>query len=343
MNKKILINPNKTIFNALEVLQKTASKCLIVTNSKMKLLGTLNDGDIRRSILKKINLKTKINKIYKKKCYFLFEDKVDNINLSNIFKKNDLNAIPVINKNKIVVDVLFNKISNTYKKNHKNKLEILIMAGGLGTRLKPFTNVIPKPLLLYKGKTIIENVIDFYLNYDVDKFTVSLNYKNILIKSFFKELKPYYKVKYINERKPLGTAGVLSKLSKMNKRFLITNCDTLIQYNLDDLILFHEKNKFDLTLVVASKINQIPYGVCEVSNNRLKQIYEKPEQQYLANTGVYLAESKVFKNLKKNTNTSFVDLIKTCLKKKIKVGVYPVPDIAWKDFGQSPNFNESTN
>ena len=343
MNKKILINPNKTIFNALEVLQKTASKCLIVTNNKMQLLGTLNDGDIRRSILKKINLKTKINKIYKKKCFYLFKDKIHNLDLNNIFKKNDVHAIPVINKNKIVVDVLLNKINNIFKKNQKNKLEILIMAGGLGTRLKPFTNIIPKPLLLYNGKTIIENIIDFFLKYELDKFTVSVNYKNILIKSFFKELKPYYKVKYINERKPLGTAGVLSSLSKKNKRFLITNCDTLIQYNLNDLILFHEKNKFDLTLIVATKVNQIPYGVCKVSNDCLKQIFEKPEQQYLANTGVYLVESKVFKNLKKNKNCSFVDLIKNCLKKKIRVGVYPVPDIAWKDFGQSSEFIGSKN
>ena len=148
---------------------------------------------------------------------------------------------------------------------------------------------------------------------------------------------------YINERKPLGTAGVLSKLAKKNKRFLIINCDTLIHYNLNDLISFHEKNKFDLTLIVATKINQIPYGVCKVSNNRLKNIFEKPEQQYLANTGVYLAESKIFKNIKKNKNTSFVDLIKSCLKKNIRVGVYPVPDIAWKDFGQSSEFNRSAN
>lgn len=343
MNKKILINPNKTIFQALEVLQKTSCRCLIVVNKKYQLLGTLNDGDIRRSIIKKINLNSKIYKIYKKNCFYIQNNKINNFNLNFYFKKNKINVIPVIDKNKVVVDTLIDTSKEIIKKNIKNNLEILIMAGGLGTRLKPFTNIIPKPLLLYNGKTIIENVINFYSKYDFNKFTISVNYKNILIKSFFREIKPNYKLQYLNEKKPLGTAGVLSKLAKKNKRFLITNCDTLIQYNLNDFISFHEKNNFELTMIVASKINKIPYGVCKVSNNKLKQIFEKPEEYYLANTGVYLVESKVFKNLRKNTNCSFVDLIKTCLKNKIRVGVYPVPELAWKDFGQSSEFVISNN
>ncbi len=338
MIKDILIKPNKTIYTALEILQKTASKCLIVVNDKNQLLGTLNDGDIRRSILKKKKLSSNIKNIYKKKCIFLFDNKSKLIFGEKLFSKHNLDIIPIIDKNRKIVSVLRNNKNFNYGNIPKKKLEVIIMAGGLGTRLKPFTNIIPKPLLPYDGKTIIENVIDKYLIKNCNKFLISLNYKNILIKSFFKELNPSYKISYLQESKPLGTAGVLYKLSKKNKRYLITNCDTMIDFDIDDLLSFHEKNKFQLTLIVSAKSNKIPYGVCKVSNNKLTKFVEKPEEHYLANTGIYLAESNIFKLLKKNTKSSMVDLINVCLTKKIKIGIYPVSHLAWKDFGQSTEF-----
>ena len=343
MNFEILISPNKTIYNALELLQKTSSKCLVVVNDRQQLLGTLNDGDIRRSILKKKSLKSKIKKIYKKRCIFISEDEMRKNTYSRIFKKYHLDVIPVVGKNKKLLTIIRNNQTPLIKKKVSKKLEIIIMAGGLGERLKPFTNIIPKPLLPYNGKTIIENVINYFKQQGYVRFIISLNYKDILIKSFFKELNANFKISFLNERKPLGTAGVLSKLSNKNKRYLITNCDTLIDFDIDDLVLFHEKNKFQLTLVVSTKINKIPYGVCQISSNKLTKFIEKPEEHYLANTGIYVAESNVFKNLKKNKKSSMVDLINACLKKKIKIGVYPISDLAWKDFGQSPEFLRNEN
>ena len=339
----ILIDPDKSIYNALVLLQKTSSKCLVVVNQKKKLLGTLNDGDIRRSILKRKNLKSKIKEIYKKKCIFIFEHEMKKNLHQELFKKHNLDIIPVIDKHKKLLSILRNNKIPDIKKKSNQKIEIIIMAGGFGTRLKPFTNIIPKPLLPYNGKTIIENVIDNFYEKNFDKFIISLNYKNILVKSFFKELKPNYKISYLDEKAPLGTAGVLSTLSNKRRRYLITNCDTLIDFDINDLINFHEKNKFQLTLVVSTKLNKIPYGVCKVSKNKLTKFIEKPEEHYLANTGIYLAESNIFNVLKKNKKSSIVDLINSCLTKKIKIGVYPVSDLAWKDFGQSPEFLRNEN
>ncbi len=336
--KDILIKTSTTIQETLAKLQSSSLRCLIVVNKKNILLGTINDGDVRRAILKNAKLNFKINKFYQKKCYFIRYDDIKNVNTYEKLKKLKINLIPVVDKNKKVIDYI---ADNTNEKNileKKNKIEIIIMAGGLGTRLKPYTNILPKPLLPFRNKTIIENVINKFTNYGLDKFIISVNYKNILIKSFFKELSPKYKVSYLEENKPLGTAGVLYKLKDKNKKYIISNCDVIFDIDYNYLVKFHEKKNFDITLVAAVQKDRIPYGVCKVKNHLLQNIVEKPEKNYLANTGLYLVNSKVFKLIKKNENISFVDLINKAVSKKMKIGVFPIPSNAWIDLGQSIDF-----
>ena len=336
--KDILIKTSTTIQETLAKLQSSSLRCLIVVNKKNILLGTINDGDVRRAILKNAKLNFKINKFYQKKCYFIRYDDIKNVNTYEKLKKLKINLIPVVDKNKKVIDYI---ADNTNEKNileKKNKIEIIIMAGGLGTRLKPYTNILPKPLLPFRNKTIIENVINKFTNYGLDKFIISVNYKNILIKYFFKELSPKYKVSYLEENKPLGTAGVLYKLKDKNKKYIISNCDVIFDIDYNYLVKFHEKKNFDITLVAAVQKDRIPYGVCKVNNHLLQNIVEKPEKNYLANTGLYLVNSKVFKLIKKNENISFVDLINKAVSKKMKIGVFPIPSNAWIDLGQSIDF-----
>ena len=337
--REILIKTNSTIQDTLVKLQNSSLKCLIVTNKKKTLLGTINDGDVRRAILKNAKLSSKILKYYKKNCYFIRYGELSKINTSEKLKKLKINLIPIVDKNMKVIDYVADNI-NLDKPSLKNnkKIEIIIMAGGLGTRLKPYTNVLPKPLLPFKNKTIIENVISKFTTYGLNKFIISLNYKNILIKSFFKELSPNFKVSFLEENKPLGTAGILYKLKNKNKNYIISNCDVIFDLDYNDLIKFHEKKKFDITLVAAAQKDKIPYGVCKVQNNRLQNIVEKPEKNYLANTGLYLVNSKVFKLIKKNENISFVDLINKAVSKKMNIGVYPITSNAWIDLGQSIDF-----
>ena len=248
--REILIKTNSTIQDALVKLQNSSLKCLIVTNKKNILLGTINDGDVRRAILKNAKLSSKIVKYYKKNCYFIRYREISKINTSEKLKKLKINLIPIVDKNKKVIDYVADNVNltNPSSKNNK-KIEVIIMAGGLGTRLKPYTNILPKPLLPFRNKTIIENVISKFTTNGLDKFIISLNYKNILIKSFFKELNPNFKVSFLEENKPLGTAGVLYKLKNKNRNYIISNCDVIFDIDHNDLIKFHEKKKFDITLV----------------------------------------------------------------------------------------------
>ena len=188
--KNIFISPQYTIQKTLARLQTTSLRCLIVVNKNKKLIGTINDGDVRRAILNKAKLNYKIFKYINRKCYYLNEKKFSNIKKLKIekkFEKLGINIIPVIDKNKKVINYIspkFKTEKNLFK--YKKKFETIIMAGGLGTRLKPYTNILPKPLLPFKNKTIIENVIDKFTISGINKFLISVNYKNILIKSFFK-------------------------------------------------------------------------------------------------------------------------------------------------------------
>ncbi len=337
--KDILIKKNSTIHETLVKLQSSSLKCLIVVNQKNILLGTINDGDVRRAILKNAKLNFKIAKYFKKKCYFIKHSELSKINTSEKLKKLKINLIPIVDKNNKVIDYISDNINEKNLSLEINKkIETIIMAGGLGTRLKPYTNILPKPLLPFRNKTIIENIISKFTNYGLNKFIISLNYKNILIKSFFKELSPNYKVSFLEENKPLGTAGVLFKLKDKNRNYIISNCDVIFDIDYNYLIKFHEKKNFDITLAAAVQKDRIPYGVCKVQNNRLQNIIEKPEKNYLANTGLYLVNSKVFKLIKKNENISFVDLINKAISKKMKIGVFPIPSNAWIDLGQSIDF-----
>ncbi len=341
--KDILIKPNSTIQETLIKLQTSSLKCLIVVNKNNTLLGTINDGDIRRAIIGNAKLKYKIAKYYKKNCYFIKDTQLSNINVNEKLKKLQINLIPVVNRNNKVIDYISdNVLPKKFPLEKNKKIQTIIMAGGLGTRLKPFTNILPKPLLPFRNKTIIENVITTFTNYGLNKFIVSLNYKNTLIKAFFKDLNPNFKVSFLEETKPLGTAGVLYKLKNKNKKYIISNCDVIFDIDYNYLINFHEKKKFDITLVGALQKNKIPYGVCKVQNNKLQNIIEKPESNYMANTGLYLVNSKVFKLINKNENLSFVDLINRAVSKKMSIGVFPIPSNAWIDLGQSIDFTRKT-
>ena len=337
--KNILIKTKSTIQETLVKLQSSSQKCLIVVNDQNFLLGTINDGDIRRAILKNAKLNFKIAKYYRKKCYFIKNDQLSKINTAEKLKKLDINLIPIVDRNMKVINYISGSIKKQ-KLSFKNnkKFETIIMAGGLGSRLKPYTNILPKPLLPFRNKTIIENVISKFQDYGLNNFIISLNYKNILIKSFFKELNPKYKVSFLEENKPLGTAGVLFKLKNKNKRYIISNCDVIFDVDYNDLINFHENKKFDITIVASVQRDRIPYGVCKIQNNQLQNIIEKPEKNYLANTGLYLVKSKVFKLIKTNENISFVDLINRALSKKMNIGIYPVASNSWLDLGQSIDF-----
>ena len=219
MFEKYKVRKNKSIEQAMQIQKDNSLKCLIVVDFKDKFLGTISDGDIRNAILKKIKLSEKIEKIFNKSPYFYYENKYDLKKIKKNLNDQSYPYVPIINKNRKIINIIDLNFFGKKEEVKKINLPVVIMAGGYGTRLRPSTNILPKPLIPLQGKAIIEHIIDEFKPYNIKKYYISLNYKSILVKAFFSELKKSVNVNFLNEKKPLGTAGSLNfLLKKKNKR-----------------------------------------------------------------------------------------------------------------------------
>ncbi|MDC0896376.1 sugar phosphate nucleotidyltransferase [Candidatus Pelagibacter sp.] len=344
--KKIIILENQSIKEALKLLSNTKIKCLIVINKKKEVLGTITDGDIRRSLLRGKTLKTKLKDIYNKRFTFFYDDEFKNNQIQREFEKfKNLKIIPILKKNNQISSIysssnFFNFLVDTKKK--YNKTKILIMAGGFGTRLAPATNVLPKPLLPIGTKTLVEVVIDKFYQQRFNNFVLSIYYKKDLIKAYFKEQNNKYKLEYIDEKKPLGTAGSLFYLKKYkDKNFIVSNCDNIIDTDYHSLMASHEKNKNDITIVGAKKKFLLPYGILETDKtNNLVTIKEKPNLNFIINSGLYVISKKVVQNLKTKKKIDMNELINQSIKKRLKVGVFSLSENSWTEVGQWKEFNK---
>ena len=212
-------------------------------------------------------------------------------------------CMPVLDKDRNLVDVIFWK--EAFPKNNENdsrekiELPVVIMAGGKGTRLKPITNVIPKPLIPIGDKTILEEIMDQFENIGCKQFYMSVNYKSDMMRFYLDQLEHKYSIDFFEEAKPLGTIGSVSLLKgKINTPFFVSNCDIMIDQDYRDVYDYHKQNKNDLTIVTAVKSIRIPYGVIDTGDDGLMTgLREKPEITYMINTGVYLLNPSLIEEI----------------------------------------------
>lgn len=341
-----IVRENISISQSMKKLSETGQKCLIVIDKKKKLIGTLTDGDIRRNIILGYELSDSIIKIYNKSPIYFFKNNFSLENAKKIFISKNISLIPIINKNRNVIDCLTwdGIFKNIFKKNYLQSLNAVIMAGGKGYRMKPFTDVLPKALIPVHNKPIIDHIIQNFTNFGISKFFLTINNKNKILKYYFKDkILKDYKINFIVEKKPLGTVGGIKLLSKkLSKDFFLANCDILVDVNYEDVYKFHKKKENDVTIIVSIKEFNIPYGVCEIDRNGiLKSIREKPNYEHLVNTGLYVINRNIIQLIPKNKYFDFTDLIKILQKKKKKIGVFPVMDQKWIDVGQWDIFEKS--
>lgn len=345
--ENIIINKSATVKEAMKQLDKTAEKILFVVENGNKLIGSLTDGDIRRWILKDGDLNTVISEVCFKGTFFVNQHyKISDI--KEEIKKRVISFIPVLNVEKEIVEILvWDKIfDGKLIRKIKDNLdaEVVIMAGGKGTRLDPFTKILPKPLIPIGDKSILEIIIEKFTDYQQSEFYISVNHKAKIIKSYFDEIQPDYKLNYIDEEKPLGTVGALRKLEgKVNKNILLTNCDIIIETDYVDLLKHHIAEKNDITIVASLKHYNIPYGICEIENGgKLINIKEKPEYDFLVNTGMYILNPGVLKCIPENEFYHITDLIEK-IKSTHKIGVYPISENSWIDIGEWVEYKKAIN
>ena len=230
--KNLLIQFDQSLKNALKQLNKSGEKCLVVVDINEKFLGTLSDGDVRKAILDRKGINQSIQPIFNKNSTYLLKGEYSKKEVKDIFVKNKFDLIPIVDKSGKIVDILiWAKIFGNGKNRKTDSLSapVVIMAGGKGARMEPFTKVLPKPLIPVHDKTIIEHIIERFNVLGCTDFYLTVNYKSKIMKAFFEELEPNYKVHFVDEQVPLGTGGSLGLLKgRINQPFFVSNCDIII-------------------------------------------------------------------------------------------------------------------
>lgn len=338
--ENIIALPEEKLADALPRMEKAALQLLLVVDSKRRLLGTITDGDIRRTLLRGDRLEVPLSNVMNLKPKTLKVDTHLNV-IRELMLKNNLRHIPLVDEQGYLVDLVV--WLDIFDRRWSSRPEpVVIMAGGKGTRLDPFTKILPKPMIPLGDKPIVEVIMDKFYNQGFSSFMLSLGYKSEIIKLYFTENtgRPY-KVNFVQEEEPLGTAGALSLLrDKIDSTFIVTNCDIIIEADYGDILTFHNERKNDLTVVGSLKEFTIPYGVLRTENGDLDNIEEKPNFHFLVNTGVYILESSLLAHVPEKRHLDMTDLILFVKEKGFKVGVFPYHG-KWFDIGQWEEYRQT--
>ncbi|AHF07803.1 sugar phosphate nucleotidyltransferase [Desulfitobacterium metallireducens] len=328
----LFIDETQNVLEAMKRIDATARQTLLVVEDS-KLKGIITDGDIRRHLLRGGKLEEKVSKIANYHPRYIYEK--DKAKAQKLMKKWSILSLPVVNENLEIQSVLFLN-DNEIGRNHSLNVPVVIMAGGLGTRLYPYTKILPKPLIPIGEIPITEHIINQFLNFDCDKFHLIVNHKKNMIKAYFNEVERKYKIEFYDEDTPLGTGGGLSLLKgKVNDTFFFTNCDVLIRANYREIYDFHKQNNNMITIVAAFKHLTIPYGVINMDGKgEIAEMIEKPEYSFLTNTGFYVVEPEVINGIEENIAIGFPDIIEQQKERGGKIGVFPVSEKSWLDMGQ---------
>lgn len=335
INDDIIITNKITLLDSLRIMDQTNRKLLIVCEGS-KFCGVISIGDIQRAILKKQNLSSTVSAFVRREVTYAFTTD-DMEQVKSKMREDRIESMPIVDKNGNLCDVIeWNQLfsSEDKGKSESLKLPVVIMAGGKGTRLLPLTNVIPKPLIPISDKTIMEEILTQFKKAGCEKFFVSVNYMMETIKSYF-ERKPEWDISYIQEKKPLGTGGSLYLLKgKINNTFFVTNCDTLMNIDLIDLVEYHRRNNNKITVVSAVKTFHIPYGTLKTKiDGLIEEMREKPDLVYQINSGFYVFEPDILEYVEDEVFLNIPDLISKVIKDGRRVGAFPVSENAWIDMG----------
>ncbi|PID78219.1 MAG: alcohol dehydrogenase [Deltaproteobacteria bacterium] len=332
--KKVAVKPDYSIKKVVDIIDKSAMQIALVTDDKERLLGTVTDGDIRRGLLKGVELDSKIELIANKNPH-IATSKMNDFAIKALMKRFSIKQLPVVDESSRLINLI---ISESLGQNLKEN-PVVIMAGGLGTRLRPLTRDCPKPLLKIGGKPILEIILDNFISEGFDNFYFSINYKGQMIRDYFGNGSNFgVSIKYIEEDKKLGTAGSLSLLrDSFEKPMIVMNGDLLTKVNFGQLLDFHKENNHSSTMCVRNYEIQIPYGVVNIDGSILNSIEEKPVHKFFVNAGIYVLNPELVKFIPQNKYYDMTDLFRDIVEKKMKTGVFPIKEY-WVDIGRLQDF-----
>ncbi len=341
-----------TIRESMLRLDQTAEKCLFVVDADGRLDGTLTDGDVRRAILSGARLDDSIAAYFHRQPLKVFESRSKGASTADaeafeIMKAKRVEVVPVVDpEGRVSRYVTWGDVFSEPVHDRRPPLDVpvVIMAGGYGTRLEPFTKVLPKPLIPIHDKPIIEHIIDRFAKHGAVDFRITLNYKSRIVKAYFEDQQPVYRLSFIDEVEPMGTAGGLHFLAgTVDGALFVTNCDIIVNADYRQILAFHREHGYTVTLVGSAVHYEIPYGTCILGESgSLASIQEKPAYDFLVNTGMYVLEAGALKAIPSTGVYHMTDLIRDLISAGKTVGVFPISEDAWIDVGQWKEYERAT-
>ncbi|MRS12082.1 MAG: CBS domain-containing protein [Actinobacteria bacterium] len=334
---QIIVSPDLMIVDALRVLDETGGKILFIVDGGV-LAGVLTDGDIRRHILAGRTLTDAIS-IAMNRSPLVIAAGCTEERVREQLLTHRVHCMPVVDGSGAVVDaVWWGEVfaDPAGQPRTPANVPVAIMAGGMGTRLDPFTRILPKPLIPVGDNPVLRLIMDRMYDQGCARFLVSLNFKASLIRAYFSDEVLPYGIEFFDEDQPLGTAGSLSLMSdSLGETFILTNCDNIMDIEFADLVKQHRESGNLITVVASMKHVVLPYGIIDVGpGGALEALHEKPRYDLLASTGMYVMEPDVLDLIVSGERTDATDLIARAMEAGSRVGVYPIPERLWLDVGQ---------
>ena len=336
----VFIKEDTPILEAMKIIEMSLARIALVVDKNQKLIGTVTDGDIRRGLIKNITTAEPVKMVMNNRPIFLpIGASVESID--KFFLQNKIAQIPLINQQGEVIEIA---LSPTFKSNIKKENTVVLMAGGLGTRLGSLTENCPKPMLKVGDKPILELVLENLKEHNFSNFVITVNYKAEMIESYFKDGTDFgVNIEYIHEKERMGTAGSLSLFNPKNDYpIIVMNGDVLTKFNFSQFLSHHVHNKHVATMCVRKYDLQVPFGVVEVDERSLiTGIKEKPTQSFFVNAGIYAINAEILGLIPKSSYFDMPDLFNMAIEEKnTKVGVFPIHEY-WMDVGRHDDFNQA--
>lgn len=336
--KNLVLKIDATINQAIEILDKHEAHIVLVVDSSNKLIGTITDGDVRRGILKGLTLSESVSDIMNTNPITGDESALDE-SIQTIMKQKYIRQLPIVDSQGRLCDI---KILDEFTAQGKKPNPVMLMAGGLSTRLRPLTENLPKPMLKLGGKPILETILMSFINQGFEEFYISVNYLADSIEDYFEDGSKWgVKIEYLREQTKMGTAGPLSLLPKnITQSLIMMNSDLLTKIDFDRFLLFHQQKKCIATAGIREYAFQIPYGIVSVKNNCIVGIDEKPVKRYFANAGIYILEPEAIKLVPQEGYLDMPDLLKMLIEHQNEVSAYPIREY-WLDIGKHADYERA--
>ena len=336
--KKCLIHKDATIYDAVEKMNESGLQLAIVVDEHQRIIGIVNDGDIRRAILKKVDFYEPISKITNTTPRVATLKQSDS-ELRMMMRDYNIHQIPIVNECGVVCGIkTFQELICASTKDNA----VVLMAGGEGRRLRPMTESCPKPLLKVGGKPILATIIDNFIDAGFHRFFISVNYKSEMIEDYFGDGSDRgITIDYLREKEKMGTAGSLQLLPKDEELpIIVMNGDILTNINIEALLNFHECENACATMTSRTYSYQVPYGVLQCDGNEIRRITEKPRNTYFVSAGIYVLNPSVISIIEKKHLMDMPDVFENLIQENKRVLSYPLTEY-WMDIGQMDDFEKA--